>query len=237
MYILFILGAVFIFLGVGIKYFKWYFLISGYNTMGKEQKKNVDTEGLGSLMGNYMFLIASLMWITGIFTLLGYKSISTYLYFVIIPATIILINKAQKYDHNGDSKKGKKGGTTAIIGIILVTLLLVSGLLVVGIIESKVVVNPEEIIISGMYKRVIDRDDITVITLQENIPKVLQKVNGFDFGYTLKGNFELEGIGRGNIYIQENVSPYIVIKTGDRFYIINFKDPEKTRDLYEKLIK
>lgn len=237
MYILFIIGAVFIFLGVGIKYFKWHFLISGYNTMSKNQKKNVDIEGLASIMGNYMFIIGTLMLITGIFTLLGYKSMSTYLYFVIIPVTIILIIKAQKYDHNGDSKKGKKGGTTAIIGIILVTLLLVSGLLLVGVIESKIVVNPEEIIISGMYKRIIDRDDITVITLQDNIPKVLQKVNGFDFGYTLKGNFELEGIGRGNLYIQENISPYIVIKTEDRFYIINFKDPQKTKILFEELIK
>lgn len=237
MWILFIMGAVFIFMGVGIKYFKWYFLISGYNTMGKEQKKNVDIEGLAKLMGNFMFILGSIIFASGILTKLGYKDMSTYLYLLIIPATIILIIKAQKFDHNRVSKKEKKGGATAIIGIILVTLLLVSGLLLVGVIESKVVINPEEIIISGMYKRTIDRDDIRVITLQDHIPKILRKVNGFNFGYTLKGNFKLEDIGLANIYIQENVSPYIVIKTDERSYIINFKDPEKTKILFEELIK
>ena len=38
-----ILGA----LGVMIRYFKWYWLIAGYNTMTRERKRQVDIEGLG----------------------------------------------------------------------------------------------------------------------------------------------------------------------------------------------
>lgn len=49
------------------------------------------------------------------------------------------------------------------------------------------------------------------------------------------GNFKLEELGVGNIYIHENRSPYIVIKTENRYYIINYKDSKKTIDLYNKL--
>lgn len=47
----FLLSAVFVFLGLTVHVFKWYFLIAGYNMMPKEQKANVDVEGLGKLMG------------------------------------------------------------------------------------------------------------------------------------------------------------------------------------------
>ncbi|MDW7671778.1 MAG: DUF3784 domain-containing protein [Bacillota bacterium] len=51
-----LIGALFILLGIAIHKLKWYFLISGYNTMSKEKKANVDTEGLGRLMGFYLYL-------------------------------------------------------------------------------------------------------------------------------------------------------------------------------------
>lgn len=37
-----LVGGAFIFMGLSVHIFKWYFLIAGYNTMPKEQKANVD---------------------------------------------------------------------------------------------------------------------------------------------------------------------------------------------------
>jgi hypothetical protein len=50
------IGVFFILIGLAVHVFKWYFLISGYNTMSKEKKANVDTEGLGRLMGIYSYV-------------------------------------------------------------------------------------------------------------------------------------------------------------------------------------
>jgi len=222
--------------GVGIKYFKWYFLISGYNLMSKKQKENVDIEKLGKLMGNFMFLLAFIISISVFFQSLGYKNLTLMLLLLILPCTIILIIMAQKYDHNKTRNKNRKNEFIVAMAVLLTSLVLISGVLIVGIIEPKVEVNSENIIISGLYKRTIKTTEIEGISLEENIPKVLNKVNGFDWGYTLRGSFNLEGIGQANIYIQENQSPYIVINTENRLYIINYKDPEKTINLYNKLI-
>lgn len=50
------MGVFFIAMGLAVHVFKWYFLISGYNTMPKEKKANVNTEGLGRLMGIYSYV-------------------------------------------------------------------------------------------------------------------------------------------------------------------------------------
>jgi hypothetical protein len=54
-------AIIFILLGVLIKYGKFYFLIAGYNTMTKNEKKKYNIEGVASLFRNVMFGMAALM--------------------------------------------------------------------------------------------------------------------------------------------------------------------------------
>jgi hypothetical protein len=56
-------GLLLLVLGYLIRFRKMYFLISGYNTMSAEKKKNVDTAGLGTLMGNSLFVMSGLMFV------------------------------------------------------------------------------------------------------------------------------------------------------------------------------
>lgn len=234
MWILYSVAGLFIFMGIGIKYFRWYFLISGYNTMSKKQKENVDTEGLGKLMGNFSFVMAALILISGIAQRNGYRLLTLISLLSIVPLTIFLIILAQKYDHNTMTKSDKAEMKVGI-GLIIVTGLLVSTMLIYGAREPKVEVISNKIIISGMYSSSINKEDIREISLQDTIPKVLKKTNGFDFGYILRGNFTLEEIGVAKIYIRENKAPYIVIKTENKYYIINYKDSNKTMELYNKI--
>ena len=53
--------------------------------------------------------------------------------------------------------------------------------------------------------------------------------------HILRGRFILEDIGKAVLLINEKSSPYIFIETEDRHYIINYKDPNKTMELYNKL--
>ncbi|HEY4623021.1 MAG TPA: DUF3784 domain-containing protein, partial [Solibacillus sp.] len=70
-----LLAALFIFLGFAIQRLKWHFLISGYNTMTKEQKENVDVEGLAKLMGNYLYALAILFIVVGLVDYLEYSNL------------------------------------------------------------------------------------------------------------------------------------------------------------------
>ena len=56
-----IAAIIFILLGALIKYGKLYFLIAGYNTMSKEEKKTYDIEGIATIFRNAMFGMAFIL--------------------------------------------------------------------------------------------------------------------------------------------------------------------------------
>lgn len=243
MYIIISIGILFIILGISVKYFKCYWLIAGYNTMSKEQKKNVDTEALGKLMGNYMFLLGATFIIGGVLAFKDLKTIGTIL--LIVPVFILtpyVIVKAQKYDKNslepdGSLKKSTKITLGVFIGLIVLIFIFVLVLLGYGAQEPKVTVEDERIKISGMYASTVPTDDIVEVVLLDSIPKVLRKHNGFDFGNILRGYFNLESIGKGRLYINNGKPPYVYIELKKGFVIINYKNVEETQNLYDRIKK
>jgi hypothetical protein len=80
--------------------------IAGYNTMSKEQKKNVDIEQASSFIRNG-FIITGLIIIIGYYILkwIGLIAIASYVgpISTIIGTTIIVII-SQKFDHNKQKK-------------------------------------------------------------------------------------------------------------------------------------
>ncbi len=56
-------------------------------------------------------------------------------------------------------------------------------------------------------------------------------------GSHLRGHFRLERIGNGQLFIERNTPPYIIVRTRRDFVIVNFKEPERTRELYDVLAR
>mgnify|MGYP000285691619 CR=1 FL=1 len=243
MYVTIFVGILCILLGALVKYFKCYWLIAGYNTMSEEKRKNVDTEALGKLMGNYMFLLGIIFIIGGVLTFKDLKTIGTILLtvpiFILTPYVIV---KAQKYDKNslepdGSLKKSTKITLGVFIGFTMLIFIFVIVLLGYGAREPKVTVDNEMIKIGGMYAATVRTDDIVDIVLLDSIPKVLRKDNGFDFGNILRGYFDLEGIGKGRLYINNGKPPYVYLRLKKSFVIINCNSIEETQNLYDKIKK
>lgn len=235
MTVIFFTAALLFLMGIGIKYFKWYFLISGYNTMSKEKKKNVDVDGLGKFMGNFLFVIAFILLFSGGMDYLGYKLASLVSMIMIMPLTIVLIIIVQKYNHN-KKKKRSRTGLIAIISIVFGIFVVVSGFLIVATLNPKVELSDEKIEVSGLYKKDINITEIKNISLEETMPRVESKTNGMDVGYTLRGSFRLVGEdSNSTLFVQQDNPPFIHIRTYDRLYIINFKESEKTSELYNKI--
>src|SRR5207302_7105101 len=123
-------------------------------------------------------------------------------------------------------------GALAIAAIVL-------GLLYLGTRPPSVTVTPDMFTVrgGGFYSAEIPLRDILEVSLQDSIPRVVGKTNGFNAGNTLRGNFRLEVLGNGQIFINRGIPPYVVVKTPDSFVIVNFTDPEKTRAIYAELMK
>jgi hypothetical protein len=52
---------------------------------------------------------------------------------------------------------------------------------------------------------------------------------------TLRGYFKVEGLGEAKLFVERAAPPYILIRTRDRFVIIDFQQPDRTRALYAEL--
>lgn len=95
-----LVGFILITCGVLVKRFPM--LISGYNTMPAEKRKNVDVEGLSSFMRRHLIIIGTLWAIIGVaFTLTGQAAQLYILYIIGLSAYLLwMIIRSQRYDHN-----------------------------------------------------------------------------------------------------------------------------------------
>lgn len=236
MLIMVLVSLLFIVLGILIKNFRWYWLISGYNTMPREKKKNVDTEGLGALIGNSMFVIAGIMLLGGLLNHMGYWwGIMTTLFLMMLCFIYILV-AAQKYDHNQRTTKDR-----VIIMVVIAALIVVLGgasaMIYSGSRPTRVEVTSGYVRIEGLYGITIPTERIETVSLEKSMPEVLAKTNGFNAGDALKGSFRLEEIGSAKLFVQSHTGPFIyIVTTQGETVIINYSEEDKTRELHAILL-
>jgi hypothetical protein len=88
----------------------------------------------------------------------------------------------------------------------------------------------------GMYGIEIPRASITSVELVDGLPRIQSRTNGFAAGGLLRGNFRLEAWGAGKLFINRSSPPFVVVRTANTFVVVNFADPARTRELYERLM-
>ena len=101
--------------------------------------------------------------------------------------------------------------------------------------DTEVSINNDSIEIRGIINTEIPIKNVTGVYLKDSIPKIIVKTNGFDFGNILKGNFKLQGLGEGKLYIYQGSQPYVYINENGNYIIINYKETSKTTELYDSL--
>ena len=79
--------------------------------------------------------------------------------------------------------------------------------------------------------------DITGVSLETKLPRVLLKTNGFGVATSLRGHFRVEGLGDGRLYVEEGFAPYVLVRLRAGFVVVNFREPEKTRSLFEEMAR
>lgn len=89
-------------IGCGLLVKRFPMLISGYNTMPKENRKNVDIEGLSSFMRRHLVIIGSLLTLlTATLELTGQQDALPVILSIYLPVYgIWMMIRAQRYDHN-----------------------------------------------------------------------------------------------------------------------------------------
>ena len=97
-----LISLLFVLIGLAIKKYKCYWLISGYNTLSKDKKRNVDIEEVGKHIARMCYLIALIIILGAIIT--KYFEISFFIFaFLIVVIIFGYLFYIQKFDHNKKS--------------------------------------------------------------------------------------------------------------------------------------
>lgn len=232
-----IIGIMFIFVGLGVHLFKWHFLISGYNTMPKEKKANVDIEGLSRLIGVYGYVNGGIQILAGILFGLGLKFVIAPAIILFIVLTIYVLIKAQKYDGNIFDEAGKlrKGAGKQFIiplGITMVALIFVVVLLTSSYKETEVSFLDGGIEIHGIYGEIYTWEDIESLKLMDDLPTIELRTNGSAIGSKLKGYFRTTELGTVKLFVNKQTPPFIYLETVNGVTIFNMDNEDETRDIF-----
>ncbi|GAB6171318.1 hypothetical protein JCM15765_07960 [Paradesulfitobacterium aromaticivorans] len=233
MYVVLGVAVLLIMLGILVKYLKWYWLISGYNTLPAAEKEKVDAEGLGNFTGNLLFALAGIFIISAVLSFMGYRTASFTVIMLVFPAAIFGVLKGQKYSPESQGRKA----VLIAVSLSSVIFVIIISLLIWGSREQSVIVSAENIKVTGMYGTQIPLNEIKDVSLKEGIPKVLRKTNGLDNGNILKGNFETLEYGRVKLFLNLKQNKCVLIYTrGGQYYLLNFAEEQRTKDLYQNIL-
>ena len=237
-----IIGLFFIVMGLAVHIFKWYFLISGYNTMSKEKKANVDTEGLGRLMGIYCYVNGGIFFMVGVLHAIGLKPVLTPAIVFFCISTVYFLIKAQKYDgniydENGKLRKGAWKQFALLGGIIVVILIFVAVLMFFSSRPTKVTFLDAGIQIHGSYGEVYTWDSIEAVELKEELPTIEMRTNGSALGSNLKGHFRTRELGSVMLFVNTQKPPFIYLKTDDGITIFNANNSDETQAIFQEILR
>ena len=225
------------------------FLIAGYNTMSPGEQARVDEKKMSRLVARMLFWSALPLVVGGLLALLNiFPLISVFiswgLYLAVILAGMIYMNVKKPHmvdvvqvDTAKPRKRTNVSQTVAIIIILTITLGFTGLIFIGGSRPATFTLNSSELTISGMYGGTIAVSDIQEVTSQDSLPAGLSRTNGAAVGSVLKGYFAASGTTM-KIFADTSSSHYIYIytKSGD-IYIINYKNPDDTDALFQKLVQ
>jgi hypothetical protein len=90
---------------------------------------------------------------------------------------------------------------------------------------------------SLFYGTAFAEEEITAVSLEPTLPRVLLRTNGFAAAGILRGHFEVEGLGRGRLFVDAGSAPFVFVNLREGFVFVNYGDPERTRALFEAIAR
>lgn len=243
---LFVSGLL-ILMGVAIKYLKLNDLIAGYNISSREEKEYMAKKGIGDFIGRqlvfmglawpsgYLLKVAGLVW--GIEIGIGFM-------IIIVIYTLV---KAQDFSpppefyeehpHLKPAAGNSKVQKYILLASVAFTIFILAW---VGwsASPSHFTFDNKSMKISGDYGLTINYSDIKSIKLDTHDLEIGFKTNGNDAGTIRKGHFMVKGRGKSLLFVRSyKTPPFIIIdlKNGSETIIINQKDPQETRQLFQQI--
>lgn len=103
--------------------------------------------------------------------------------------------------------------------------------------DRNVTITDTSITIEGKWGTTVNKNNISKVVLENNIPMTLRRIKGNTINKMRMGKYKVLNYNESYFYIMDKTKPFIAIYTKDNNFIaINYEDINKTKDLY-KLLK
>ncbi len=236
----FFMAALFLFLGLAVHVFKWYFLISGYNTMSREKKEKVDIKGMARMIGFYSYFNSGIFFLMGWMNLLGINGGMLISIIVVLASTGYMVVKSQRYDGNlfdemGNLKKESRKKYWLPIVILIITLGSAGALMVVSWQDPKVTLTNEGMEIHGIYGSFYLWEEVSNVKELSKVPTITVRTNGADFGDKKRGKFRTAEYGAVKLFIVGDEPPFIYFETRNEKVIFQMSTSSETMQVLERI--
>lgn len=236
----FLMAALFLFLGLGVHVFKWHFLISGYNTMSREKKANVDITGMARSIGIYSYFNSGVFFLAGWMNLLDIPGGMLMSIVLVLASTGYLVVGIQKYDGNlfdeeGNLRAGAKKKYWVPIAILVLSLGVSGILLVASWQDPKVTVSDEGLEIHGIYGSFYSWEEISQVKELSKAPAITARTNGADFGAKKRGKFRTEEYGAVRLFMIGDEPPFIYFEAQNEKVIFQMNSSAETTRVLERI--
>lgn len=212
-------------------------LLSGYNTMTEEDRKNFNLiDYLKFFRKFHVFLGASLLIISlllfyfvdadysGVFV--GIYPIAAYIYF---------IWKGKRFNNMKDEQT-KSSYLFALI-LMIVVLIGIVAMFTYSLQDNTVEIKEDTIQISGDYGMDLSINNIKSIELVNELPEITSKINGFALETIEKGLFRTNDDKEVKLLINSQNKPFILISTKTNEKIYYSSKTKSNQEIYNQLIE
>lgn len=192
------------------------YILSGYNTMSVEERGKIDIKAYISgfkkfhiFLGISFFILGCVIHLVNIsagYIFLGVYPIVAYLYF---------ITSSSKFSRLQKPKSNKIG-----IFVLIAVLVFVVGNMAYGIKENKLTLGVEKIEFEGHYGTSLPINQINSITIENELPEIALKTNGFALGEIRKGYFKTKDGEVVKLILNSAQKPYLLFTKldGEKIY-------------------
>lgn len=234
--ILFAVMSGILFIMAYLLYFKEaYWLISGINFSPRQTiREKYDLPGLTKHVGKMCALIGLIMLIAGIGAFIGLEMlvlIPLGFVFIIVPVSLF---GSERYMYVG---RGTQRIINIVITIFMITVAVFAAVMIVtGVTAPVIQIEGDLLVIESEYGTEIPLDSIRQVDMMDFAGKEISKINGFNMGDNLKGDFNIEGLGIITIYQQGKPCNSVRIYTADKIYLINLGSEAENEKLKSMII-
>ena len=206
-------------------------LLSGVSSYTDEEIREADENGYFRYMGRYLWVLAIIFTLTFPLILFGVPYGGEIFTFVLLAGTfggaLMGIKKG--------IKRTRKRDAIIMTSVSVLTIGGTGYLFYTGNQETTVLIEESKIVIEDMYDDEIPYADIKELALVEELPEKMIKSSGFATETRLLGSFRSKAHGPVRAHVFRDNPPYIAIKTGEKYYLLNSKNADETKKWYKQI--